>query len=138
MSPAKYTRLGITLPSDLVRWADREAKRLGRSRSWVIAEALRRASGTGEGAQPAPVPGRLVRERTQAPYAGEATRLGAYRQEQLEADLALTPEQRVREAEETLRLSELIRRRGIVEPLILFERYEDYLEWRDRERVEAR
>ena len=137
MSPTKYTRLSITLPAELVRWADREARRLSRSRSWVIAEALRRM---GEGSGPAPQepspPGR-VQERLRTPYASPGPGLGSYRQEQLAADLALTPEQRVREAEETLRLSELVRRRGVVKPLILFDRYEDYLRWQDRQRVEA-
>ena len=143
MTRIKYTRLGITLPADLVRWADRQARRLGRSRSWVIAEALRQmetANGGGsaahvEGSPPAPE-GR-VRERSRLPYPAAAPGLGSYRREQLAADLALTPEERVREAEETLRLSELIRRRGVVEPVILFDRYEDYLRWQDREQVEV-
>lgn len=133
MTRSKYTRLSITLPSELVRWADREAKRLSRSRSWVIAEALRRMEGSAGIA--AALPAGQVREQRRASYS--APGLGAYRREQLLADLELTPEERVREAEETLRLSELVHRRGVVQPVILFDRYEDYLRWQDRERVEA-
>jgi hypothetical protein len=135
MSRTRYTRLSITLPAELVRWADREARRQKRSRSWVIAEALRRMEGGAQGV--VPIAAGQVGERPLAPYGVPASGLGRYRQEQLVADLGLTPEERVREAEETLRLSELVRRRGVVQPVILFDRYEDYLRWRDRERVEG-
>src|SRR5260370_35669450 len=35
-------RLTVTIPAEVRAAADREAKRLGRSRSWVVSEALRR------------------------------------------------------------------------------------------------
>ena len=56
--------------------------------------------------------------------------VGAIRQSQLQADLALTPEQRVREAERTAREAELVARRRPVNQVLTFDRYEDYLEWK--------
>lgn len=57
--------------------------------------------------------------------------VGAYRRGQLEADLGLTPEGRVREAEETARLGELAGRgRGARQYALTFDRYEGYLEWK--------
>ena len=45
MRDKKFARISMTLPADLLREADREAERLDRSRSWIIAEALRRYFG---------------------------------------------------------------------------------------------
>ncbi len=117
-------RISITLPPELVKAADRRAAELDRSRSWVIAEALRLGLG-------AVAPVARVRETAQEaarpPYA--AAGLGSYRRAQLEADLALTPEERVREAELTLRAAELRGRGWRGERLLMFDRYEDYLAW---------
>ncbi|MGD2154093.1 MAG: hypothetical protein PVG79_12555 [Gemmatimonadales bacterium] len=68
-----------------------------------------------------------VREVAPAP----AYRLGPgeYRRAQLEADLRLTPEERVREAEDTARLVELGRVESGRQRLLVFETYEDYLAW---------
>ena len=113
----RYARIAITLPRELLVVADRRARELDRSRSWVIAEAIRRdmaASATSlpESQPPAPQPG-----------------IGASRRAQLLADLRLSPEERVREAELTERATQRTRptsRNSIVS----FERYEDYLEWK--------
>jgi hypothetical protein len=51
----------------------------------------------------------------------------------LEADLALTPEERVREAERTAREGALARERGGARRLLQFDRYDDYLQWKRRE-----
>ena len=60
--------------------------------------------------------------------------LGASRLAQLKRDLALTPEARVREAEETLQLTEQ-RDRPRGHRLLAFDRYEDFLDWqRERDR----
>ncbi|MGH7700607.1 MAG: CopG family ribbon-helix-helix protein [Gemmatimonadales bacterium] len=118
-------RISITLPRDVLAAADRRAKELDRSRSWVVAEALRQWLATG-GA-------RAVREPPSPPY---VPGLGPSRLAQLEADLRLTPEERVRAAEETARLGEVVagaRRRPA--GLLFFDRYEDYLEWKRREDV---
>jgi hypothetical protein len=81
--PAKrpYARIAITLPPGDLRDADKLAKRLDRSRSWVIAEALRRYVLEEE------------EERT-------GRRLDLYRRLQLARDLALTPEERAAASDE--------------------------------------
>jgi predicted transcriptional regulator len=117
-------RISVTIPPDLVDEADRLARELDRSRSWVIAEAVRRylecGADPGE-TEPA------VREVARGPVYG----LGPdeYRLAQLEADLQLTPEERVREAEDTTRQTELGRRESARQRLLVFETYEDYLAW---------
>ena len=59
--------------------------------------------------------------------------LGESRLAQLEADFALTPEQRVLEAERTAQLSNEVRRSvGRGEWIRSFDRYEDYLDWKRR------
>ena len=127
------TRISITVPKDLVTAADRRARQLDRSRSWVVAEALRGWLGSGEEGAGSGEPKRtpLVREPgpayAAAPYVAG---LGAYRLGQLSADLALTPEQRVREAERTAREAELVTGRRRVDQVLTFDRYEDYLEWK--------
>jgi hypothetical protein len=72
-----YAKIAISIPPIDLAAADRLAERLDRSRSWVVAEAVRRFV---------------------ADSAAEA--LGASRMEQLARDLSLTAEQRIRLAEE--------------------------------------
>ena len=85
-----YARIAITLPEADLAAADRLAKQQDRSRSWIVAEAVRQYAASVE----------------QAPARDD---LGSSRRAQLQRDLVLTPEQRVREAEETWRLSEQVR-----------------------------
>lgn len=125
---ARKVRISITLPPDLVQDADRRAAALDRSRSWVIADALRRylhpiTRYPQDGPQ-----GMLIRE------AGPTRRhgLGEHRLAQLESDLALTPEQRVREAEETARATETGEPGRSGERVLTFESYDDYLAWKRR------
>ena len=116
-------RISITVARDLLVAADRRAKKLERSRSWVVAEALRRYLAR---------PG-AVRESAVAPYEAAGPKgLGSYRRAQLDADLALTPEQRVREAEQTARVAELAAGKRLGHRVLTFDRYEDYLEWKRR------
>jgi len=122
------TRISITVPKDLVTAADRRARELDRSRSWVVSEALRawlRGRGPAAG-EPEPLRTTPVRERPATYAAG----LGEYRLAQLEADLALTPEQRVREAERTAQEAERAAGRRPADQLVTFDRYEDYLQWK--------
>lgn len=58
--------------------------------------------------------------------------LGAARLDQLHRDMALTPEARIREAEETVRLT-TVRQKGRPSQLLMFDRFEDYLEWKRRD-----
>ncbi|MBX3132179.1 MAG: ribbon-helix-helix protein, CopG family [Gemmatimonadaceae bacterium] len=114
-------RISMTIPPDALRRADRLAKQAGRSRSWVLAEAVRRLELSEEA--PAPSPSR-------AP-ASIPPRLDASRRAQLRADLALTPLERVLAAERTARE---VPRRRFAALYAGFDRFEDYLEWK---RLEA-
>jgi hypothetical protein len=121
---SKIARISITLPQELVAAADRRARQLDRSRSWVVAEALRTALA---GSSP-PAPSQV---REPAPvYAAVA--VAEARQRHLTVDLALSPEERVRRAEELSRLAKLARRAptGRRQQVIGFETYEDYYEWK--------
>ncbi len=107
-----YARIAITLPQRVLAAADGLARSQDRSRSWIVAEAVRQ-------------------------YAAQATSspgLGDSRRTQLLRDMDLTPEERVRAAEETLRLDlrPSARRRDQV---LAFDRYEDFLDWKAVNRV---
>jgi hypothetical protein len=118
-----FSRIAITLPQKDLAAADRLAAAQDRSRSWVIAEALRRyvASVEAPSAQDA-----IAVETSASP---RPVGLGASRLAQLKADLSLTPEARVRAAEETLRLTgKLAKPRA--QQLVAFDRYEDFLDWK--------
>ena len=104
-------RISLTIPPDVLRRADRIAKREGRSRSWVLTDAVRR----------------LAEPETVGP-----PRLDDSRREMLEADLALTPTERVLAAERTAR-EVPVHRFGAL--FVTFDRLEDYLEWKRREQV---
>lgn len=125
---APYARIAITLPKRDLAAADRLAQTLDRPRSWVVAEAIRRfAAAPRVPAAPTGTPGT-------APVASQYG-LGASRLAQLTADLALSPEDRVRAAEETLRLSEL-GKRSRNQSLRTFDTYLDYLDFKRRRIVE--
>jgi hypothetical protein len=124
------TRITVTIPGDLVRAADEQARALDRSRSWVIADALKRQvapDGAGTGA--------AATTGGPATPATDTRGLGRFRHAQLQADLRLSPEQRVREAERTARVSELRGRRPSSNRVLTFDRYEDYLDWQRREEL---
>ena len=119
-----FKRISITLPKDVLEAADKRARALDRSRSWVIVEAIRAYVG-------APA---QVRESAPPPYGVTSPGLGPLRLAQLESDLRLTPERRVRAAEETARLGERVRgSRGRANRVLSFDRYEDYVEWKRKE-----
>jgi hypothetical protein len=110
----------VTIPRDVLAAADRRARELGRSRSWVVTDAIRQYTRGAAG----------VREPSLHPYVAG---LGASRQGQLEADLALTPEARVLEAERVAREAELVRGARHQRQVLQFDRFEDYLDWKNRE-----
>ncbi len=107
-------RISMTIPPDVLRRADRIAKREGRSRSWVLTEAVRRL------AEPTPA---------------QPLRLDDSRRAMLKADPALTPTERVLAAERTAR-EVPVHRFGAL--FVTFDRFEDYLEWKRRETIGAR
>jgi hypothetical protein len=108
-------RISATIPDDVVRSTDAHAERVDRSRSWVITEALRRYLES---------PPDRPREQTEG--------LGPSRFAQLRADLRLTPEQRVKEADRTL-LEHSSAHSAAGKPLIAFDSFEEYFEWDRRE-----
>lgn len=110
-SPKPLARISMTIPPDALRRADRIAKHEGRSRSWVLAEAVRRLP---------------------EPPSPTLPRLDESRREQLVADLGLTPTERVLAAERTAR-EVPARRYGAL--FVTFDRFEDYLEWKRLEAV---
>ena len=119
------TRISITLPRDVLAAADRRARALDRSRSWLIVEAIRAylAGSPSQGREPAATP-----------YGVTSPGLGPLRLAQLESDLRLTPERRIRAAEETARLGERVRgTRGRPDRILSFDRYEDYVDWKRKE-----
>ncbi len=100
-----FARIAITLPEADLASADRLAKAQDRSRSWIVAEAIRHYA--------------AAAERDHVP-----DNLGMSRRTQLRRDLALTAEARVREAEETQRLSE-----RLTDPQ-RFATFDHFLRWR--------
>jgi hypothetical protein len=120
-------RISITLPKDVLDAADKRARALDRSRSWVIVEAIRAYVAA---------PASQVRESAPPPYAVTSPGLGPLRLAQLESDLRLTPERRVRAAEETARLGERVRGpRRSPQRVLSFDRYEDYVDWKRKEQA---
>ena len=120
-------RITITLPPDLIVAADRRAEQLDRSRSWVVAEALRAQLVQHEGATPLS-PAGAVAEAPPATYA--AVDVAEARRSRLRAELALPPEERLRRAEELGRLARQAQPRGPRRVIIIFDSYEDFYEWR--------
>lgn len=88
------TRISITIPHDLVDAADRRAKALQRSRSWLLVEALRQHLGL-DGRQPV-APFGAVRE-AEASYrpVDAAPKVAAARRRRLAAELRHSPAGRV-------------------------------------------
>lgn len=123
-------RITITIPEDVLAAADLRARELDRSRSWVIADAVRRcvAGSAHNGAQGQPSRG--VREPSTASYA--AREVSDARRQHLRAELALPPAERLHRAEELGKLARQAQNRGRREQVISFESYEDYYEWKKR------
>lgn len=122
-----FARISITIPADLLEEADRLAAELDRSRSWVMGEAVRRMAGSP--LQP------TVRETVVNPYADHQTEMETASLRRLEADLALTPEQRLRDAEELVRLGRTVRPPRHRSQVIGFDSYEDYYRWKTTQRA---
>lgn len=124
----RYSRIAITLPTQDLAAADRLALAQDRSRSWVVAEAIRRYAAATETLGKASAAAAKSAATAPARPAGVDS---DSRLTQLTRDLSLTPEERVREAEETLRLTGL-REAPRAHQVIAFDRYEDYIRWKRR------
>jgi len=125
--PSPIARISITIPADLLLAADRLARELDRPRSWVLGEGVRRMTrDTTIAAAPEPVVD---------PFAEHAEELEAARLRRLETDLAMTPEERLRRAEEMTRLAGLARPARNRAQVIAFDSYEDYEQWKTTHRA---
>jgi hypothetical protein len=113
----------MTIPGELVEAADRRASELDRSRSWLLTGALRRYLAT----VPAPAAREAGVDYHPRPQLSES------RLSQLRADLALTPEERVRMAEETALVAEALGRVAQRDRVIGFDRHEDFRAWELRD-----
>ncbi len=123
-------RISVTIPVTVLAAATSRARELGRSRSWLVVEALRRFLGSGAGQAASTDIPLVVREPTPPSYAPtDPGRLGEYRLSQLESDLALSTDDRVRQAERTALVARLRRTAWRRNRLLTFDRYEDYLDW---------
>ncbi len=141
----RFARIAITLPQSELAAADRLATAQDRSRSWIVAEAIRRYVASLEATSRAAAPSvhdalPTATAMTSGAYPefepGTRPGLGTSRLSQLQRDLALTPEARVRAAEETLRQID----RGDDDRTHRgrsFARYEDFLDYK-RNRSSAR
>ncbi|HKC48000.1 MAG TPA: ribbon-helix-helix protein, CopG family [Gemmatimonadales bacterium] len=122
---SKLVRITITLPKDLLDAADTRARRLDRSRSWVVAESLRQLVSGIAGVVREPAVAYGARE------VAEARRFHAA------SDLRLSPAERLRRAEELGRLGRTAQRRARRQQVIAFDSYEDYYEWKKARLVGA-
>ena len=141
MNDMALARVTVTVPAALLKEADRRANALDRSRSWVVAEALRRllagrddAGGAGGGGGGARVPA-MGREDAPAPHAAPAADIARARLRHLEAELALPPAARLERAEELGRLARSRQRRGRRQQVIGFESWDDYDLWKTAQRI---
>lgn len=111
----RFARISITLLPETLRAADELAARHDRSRSWIVAEAIRQYAAAQRGAPPSD---------------DDATRVGRSRLEQLRRDVALSPEARVLESEGIVTVDG---EPGAPVPPRSFPSYDDFIAWR-RER----
>jgi hypothetical protein len=132
-----FARISVTVPEDLLAAADRRARELDRPRSWVVAEAVRAYLAPEDGAATGSASRgrRQVSEPAPVPYAVEE--VASARRRHLEAELRLTPVERLRRAEELGRLARERQHVGHRHQIIGFDSYEDYYEWKKARRVGA-
>ncbi|OGT94095.1 MAG: hypothetical protein A2083_03000 [Gemmatimonadetes bacterium GWC2_71_9] len=121
-------RVTCTLPADVLKAADSLAKRLDRSRSWVVAEALRGYLASAVGGQSPPHA--TVAEPIRSPY---DPAFEAARRSRREADLRLSPSQRVHVAEELTETALKARRQPRLRQIVLLDSLEDYFKWKKRD-----
>ena len=116
------TRISITIPANVLKAADRLARQLDRSRSWVLSEGVRRMAMD----RVAPA----VAETRVSPYAGHEAEMQAVAIRRLEADLASSPAERLRQAEALARLGRMVRPARNRSQVIAFDSYEDFHRWK--------
>jgi len=105
-----FAKIAITLPPEDLAAADRLAAEQDRSRSWIVAEALRQ----------------YVARASQPVH--DAT-LDDSRREQLRRDLALTPLERIQAGEESLRVVGRSPTAPAENEPLIFESFDAFLAW---------
>jgi hypothetical protein len=129
-------RITITVPHGVLKEADRRARALDRSRSWVVAEALRRfLSDPGTATRVADVP--AISEPASAPYAIAPAEIERVRLRHLAADLVLSPAERLARAEELGQFAFAQQRRLPRRQVIGFSSHEDFEQWKTARRIGA-
>ena len=109
-----FARIAITLPPEVLAAADRLAREMDRSRSWVVAEAVRRYAATSE---------------------SEADTIAAARLQLLRSDMALSPAERLRRAEELTHLARMVHPRKPRTQIIAFDSADEFMEWKRSTRI---
>ena len=104
-----FAKIAITLPEADLAAADRLAALQDRSRSWIIAESVRRYAAACDAAE-------------------AATVLGASRHEQVRRDVVLTAQQRVHDAERVAAIGAAAA--ASFEQPQRFGSFDDFLAWR--------
>ena len=127
-------RITITIPKEVLETADRRARELDRSRSWVVAEAVRRY-GEPRGQESTTKHRSVPRESPPTAYA--TSEVADARRRHLRAEAGLPPGERLRRAEELGRLARQAQGRGRREQVIGFESYDDFYEWKKRRLIGA-
>lgn len=125
-----FARISITLPARDLAAADRLAAQQDRSRSWIVAEAIRRYAAAVE-AEVGQEVGLVIGPGVSGTVAGPGPGLGASRLVQLDRDLAMTAADRVRAAEAAV--DEVVVRGGppgAIEEPRWFGSYADFAAWR--------
>jgi hypothetical protein len=116
-------RITITVPAAVIRQADRVARREGRSRSWVIADALRRQfADAGAEAARVPAPSESAPDLVEASARVRTAHVGG--------ELSLTPAERLARAEELGGIARERQGRGRREQVIAFDSYDDFYRWK--------
>ncbi len=117
------------MPSELRRSVDRLARELDRSRSWVVAEAVRRLArqpapeAAGAAAMPEP-------SRSPAGLEHAETELG-----RLRVDLSLSADERLRKADSLLRLHRILHPPARRQQIVAFDSHEDFHRWKRAHQV---
>lgn len=127
-----YARIAITLPAPVLATADRLAKRLDRSRSWVIAEAVRQFASGAQYPEQSP---RHSTVREPVASAFQAGQVAEARVRLLESGLAQSPAERLQRAEELLQLARLARPRGRRKQVVAFDSWEEFALWKAAQRI---
>lgn len=123
-------RVTVTVPRHLLLEADRVAAQLGRSRSWVLSEALRRMLDA-DGSAASRGAGKSE------PAGADGAEAEAARISRLRKGLRLRPEERLLAAEELVQLGRMVRPQRWRRQILSFDSYEEYSQWKTASRAGA-